>query len=201
MNNVVLGNARFGYYETIAGGQGACPDGDGPSAVHVAMSNTLNTPVEVLEREYPLRVERYAIRRGSGGDGRHRGGDGVLRAIRVLEDCRLSVISERRRRRPRGAAGGEDGAVGENRLNGRRHRRQAQPRAARRRRARDPHARRRRPRPLLVRLRPGRRLGARTAADGAAGTRVVHLQREAADAGRGLGLHVRLAGIASRTRR
>ena len=120
MNNVVLGNARFGYYETIAGGQGACPDGDGPSAVHVAMSNTLNTPVEVLEREYPLRVERYAIRRGSGGDGRHRGGDGVLRAIRVLEDCRLSVISERRRRRPRGAAGGEDGAAGENRLNGRR---------------------------------------------------------------------------------
>jgi N-methylhydantoinase B len=74
----------------------------------------------VLEREYPLRVERYALRRRSGGAGHHRGGDGVIRALRVLEDCRLSVITERRRRRPRGAAGGEDGAVGENRLNGRR---------------------------------------------------------------------------------
>jgi len=120
MNNVVLGNAGFGYYETIAGGQGACPGADGPDAVHVAMSNTLNTPIEVLEREYPLRVERYAVRRGSGGAGRYRGGDGVVRALRVLEDCRLSVITERRRRRPRGAAGGEDGALGENRLNGRR---------------------------------------------------------------------------------
>ena len=120
MNNVVLGNAGFGYYETIAGGQGACPGADGPDAVHVAMSNTLNTPIEVLEREYPLRVERYAVRRGSGGAGRYRGGDGVVRALRVLEDCRLSVITERRRQRPRGAAGGEDGALGENRLNGRR---------------------------------------------------------------------------------
>jgi N-methylhydantoinase B len=120
MNNVVFGNERYGYYETTAGGQGACPDGDGPDAVHVAMSNTLNTPVEVLEREYPLRVERYALRPGSGGDGRHRGGDGVIRAIRVLEDCRLSVLSERRRNRPRGASGGGDGALGENRLNRRR---------------------------------------------------------------------------------
>jgi N-methylhydantoinase B len=120
MNNVVLGNHRFTYYETIAGGQGACADADGPDAVHVAMSNTLNTPVEVLEREYPVLVERYAVRRGSGGAGRHRGGDGVIRAIRVLEDCRLSVLSERRRHHPRGADGGGDGAMGENRLNGRR---------------------------------------------------------------------------------
>jgi len=120
MNNVVLGTGRFGYYETIAGGQGACPDADGPDAVHVAMSNTLNTPIEVLEREYPLRVERYAIRRGSGGSGRHRGGDGVIRALRVLEDCQASVLTERRRHRPQGAAGGEPGAAGENRLNGRR---------------------------------------------------------------------------------
>jgi N-methylhydantoinase B len=120
MNNVVLGNGGFTYYETIAGGQGACPEADGPDAVHVAMSNTLNTPVEVVEREYPLRVERYAVRRGSGGAGRHRGGDGVIRALRVLEDCRLSVLSERRRHAPSGAAGGEDGARGENRLNGRR---------------------------------------------------------------------------------
>ncbi len=120
MNNVVLGNGRFAYYETIGGGQGACPGGDGPDAVHVAMSNTLNTPVEVLEREYPLQVECYALRRGSGGGGAYRGGDGVIRALRVLEDCRLSVLSERRRHAPRGAAGGEDGKPGENRLNGRR---------------------------------------------------------------------------------
>jgi N-methylhydantoinase B len=120
MNNLVVGNERFTYYETLAGGQGACADADGPTAVHVAMSNTLNTPVEVLEREYPLRVERYAIRRGSGGAGLHRGGDGVVRALRALEDCRLSILTERRRHAPRGAAGGEDGATGENRLNGRR---------------------------------------------------------------------------------
>jgi N-methylhydantoinase B len=120
MNNLVVGNAGFTYYETLAGGQGACADADGPSAVHVAMSNTLNTPIEVLEREYPLLVERYALRRGSGGAGRHRGGDGVVRALRALEDCRLSIVTERRRHPPRGAAGGEDGALGENRLNGRR---------------------------------------------------------------------------------
>ncbi|HWH67329.1 MAG TPA: hydantoinase B/oxoprolinase family protein, partial [Gaiellales bacterium] len=119
MNNTVIGNERFTYYETIGGGQGACPDGEGPSAVHVAMSNTLNTPIEALEREYPLRIERYALRPGSGGVGRHRGGDGVIRAMRVLEDCRLSLLTERRRRAPRGAAGGGDGALGENRLNGR----------------------------------------------------------------------------------
>jgi N-methylhydantoinase B len=119
MNNLVFGNDRFTYYETIAGGQGACPGGDGPDAVHVAMSNTLNTPVEAIEREYPLRVERYAVRRGSGGSGLHRGGDGVERVLRVLEDCRMSLLSERRRHAPKGAAGGADGASGENRINGR----------------------------------------------------------------------------------
>src|SRR5207244_5294954 len=75
MNNVVLGSDRFTYYETIGGGQGACPGADGPSGVHVAMSNTLNTPIEALELAYPLRVERYALRPGSGGGGTHRGGD------------------------------------------------------------------------------------------------------------------------------
>ena len=119
MNNVTLGNDRFTYYETIGGGQGACPDADGPSAVHVTMSNTLTTPVEALELSYPLRVERYALRLGSGGAGAHRGGDGVVRELRALEGCRLSILSERRRRAPRGAAGGEDGARGSNRLNGR----------------------------------------------------------------------------------
>ena len=96
MNNVVLGSERFTYYETIAGGQGACPDADGPSAVHVAMTNTLNTPVEALELAYPLRIERYALRLGSGGAGRHRGGDGVVRELRALEPCRLSIVSQRR---------------------------------------------------------------------------------------------------------
>jgi N-methylhydantoinase B len=118
MNNVVLGNDRFTYYETIAGGQGACPDATGPSAVHVAMSNTLNTPVEALELSYPLRVERYELRRGSGGSGDHCGGDGVVRELRVLERCRLSLLTQRRSLAPRGAAGGGDGLPGRNLLNG-----------------------------------------------------------------------------------
>jgi N-methylhydantoinase B len=118
MNNVTLGNDGFTYYETIGGGQGACPDGDGPSGVHVAMSNTLSTPVEALELQYPLRVERYGLRLGTGGTGRHRGGDGVVRELRVLEDCRLSIISERRGHAPQGEGGGEPGAPGRNLLNG-----------------------------------------------------------------------------------
>jgi N-methylhydantoinase B len=118
MNNLTLGSERFAYYETIAGGQGACPDANGPSAVHVTMTNTLNTPVEALELAYPLRVERYALRRGSGGGGRFRGGDGVVRSLRVLEECRMSVVSERRARAPQGARGGEAGAAGRNLLNG-----------------------------------------------------------------------------------
>jgi N-methylhydantoinase B len=118
MNNVALGNDRFTYYETIGGGQGACPDADGPSAVHVAMSNTLMTPVEALELSYPLRVERWELRAGSGGGGAHRGGDGVARELRVLEDCRLSVLAERRAHAPHGAQGGEDGARGRTLVNG-----------------------------------------------------------------------------------
>jgi N-methylhydantoinase B len=118
MNNVVLGNERFTYYETIGGGQGGCPERDGPSAVHVAMSNTLNTPVEALELAYPLRVERYELRRGSGGDGLHPGGDGVVRELRALEPCRLSLLTQRRLLTPRGARGGGDGLPGRNLLNG-----------------------------------------------------------------------------------
>lgn len=117
MNNLTIGGPGFTYYETLAGGQGASPGAPGPSAVHVAMSNTMNTPVEALEVAYPLRVERYAVRRGSGGAGRHPGGDGVVRRIRVLVDCEASVISERRRHGPEGAAGGSDGARGRNSLN------------------------------------------------------------------------------------
>jgi N-methylhydantoinase B len=118
MNNVTLGSDGFTYYETIGGGQGACPDADGPSAVHVAMSNTLSTPTEALELAYPIRVERNALRLGSGGAGRHRGGDGVVRELRVLEPCRLSIVSERRRHAPQGRKGGAPGAPGRNLLNG-----------------------------------------------------------------------------------
>ena len=118
MNNLALGNDRFTYYETVGGGQGACSDSDGPSAVHVAMSNTFATPAEALELEYPLRVERWELRPGSGGAGVHRGGDGVVRELRVLEDCRLSVLAERRRHAPPGRAGGEDGAQGRTLVNG-----------------------------------------------------------------------------------
>jgi N-methylhydantoinase B len=118
VNNVTFGNERFTYYETIGGGQGACPDADGPSGVHVAMSNTLSTPVEALELQYPLRVERYALRPGSGGDGVRRGGDGVVRELRALESCRLSIVSERRRHAPQGTRGGAAGSPGRNLLNG-----------------------------------------------------------------------------------
>jgi N-methylhydantoinase B len=118
MNNLTLGNEDFTYYETLGGGQGACPDADGPSGVHVAMSNTLNTPVEALELEFPLRVTRYALRRGSGGTGRFRGGDGVVREVEALAPMTFSLITERRRHAPPGAAGGGDGARGRNLLDG-----------------------------------------------------------------------------------
>jgi N-methylhydantoinase B len=118
MNNVTLGNDRFTYYETVGGGQGACPDADGPSGVHVAMSNTLSTPAEALELGYPLRVERHQLRLGSGGRGEHRGGDGVVRELRVLEPCRLSLVGERRLHAPHGAKGGEPGQPGRDLLNG-----------------------------------------------------------------------------------
>jgi N-methylhydantoinase B len=119
MNNVTLGGESFTYYETVGGGQGACADADGPSGVHVAMSNTLNTPVEALEREFPLRICRYELRRGSGGAGTHRGGDGVVREIEALAEMTFSLIGERRRHGPRGAAGGKPGAPGRDLLDGR----------------------------------------------------------------------------------
>jgi N-methylhydantoinase B len=118
MNNLTLGNDEFAYYETLGGGQGACPDADGPSGVHVAMSNTLNTPVEALELEFPLLVRRYAVRRGSGGAGRRRGGDGVVRELEARAEMSFSLLTERRRHAPPGAAGGADGAPGRNLLDG-----------------------------------------------------------------------------------
>lgn len=118
MNNITFGGAGWTFYETLGGGQGASARGPGPDAVHVGMSNTRNTPIESLEQAYPLRIDEYAIRRGSGGAGRHRGGDGVVRRYRALERCTVTLVTERRRHRPAGAAGGSPGASGLNLLNG-----------------------------------------------------------------------------------
>ena len=118
MNNVTLGSEDVVYYETIGGGQGACPDADGPSGVHVAMSNTLNTPIEALELEFPMRMIEYALRRESGGAGAFHGGDGVIRELEALAPLSYSLITERRRHAPSGADGGEPGAVGRNLLDG-----------------------------------------------------------------------------------
>jgi N-methylhydantoinase B/oxoprolinase/acetone carboxylase alpha subunit len=115
MNNVMIGGSSFVYYETIAGGQGGRPGGRaGMSGVHTAMTNTLNTPTEAFERAYPMRVRRYTLRRGSGGAGLAPGGEGIEREIEVLEDCTVSLITERRVSQPWGLAGGDPGAVGEN---------------------------------------------------------------------------------------
>ena len=107
---------RFGYYETVCGGSGAGNGFDGASGVHTHMTNTAITDVEVLELNYPVRVERFAIRRGSGGAGRWRGGDGVVRELRFLEPLSLSVLGQHRVEAPYGAAGGADGASGRVRL-------------------------------------------------------------------------------------
>jgi N-methylhydantoinase B len=118
MNNLTLAGEGFTYYETLGGGQGACPAADGPSAIHVAMSNTLNTPVESLETEFPLRVRELSVRRGSGGEGRHEGGEGIVRELEALAPVHFSLIGERHRHAPRGRDGGGDGARGRNFLNG-----------------------------------------------------------------------------------
>jgi N-methylhydantoinase B len=118
MNNLTIGgwDARhgreFAYYETVCGGMGARPDAGGISGVHTHMTNSLNTPIEALEYAYPLRVRRYAIRRGSGGAGRHRGGDGVVREIELLAPARVSLLADRRKIAPYGLQGGRDGKRG-----------------------------------------------------------------------------------------
>jgi N-methylhydantoinase B len=115
MNNLLLGFASGQvYYETVGGGQGARPGRDGMSGVHTAMTNTLNTPIEALERAYPVRVRRLRLRSGSGGAGRYRGGEGIERDLEVLAPAVLSLITERRRSRPYGLDGGAAGASGEN---------------------------------------------------------------------------------------
>jgi N-methylhydantoinase B len=118
MNNVAMGGAGWDYYETIGGGSGAHAGGRGLDAVHSHMTNTLNTPVEVLEMTYPLRILRYGIRRGSGGAGRERGGDGIERCYQFLADAQLTILSERRVLAPWGLAGGAPGMCGRNELNG-----------------------------------------------------------------------------------
>ncbi len=112
MNNVLFGNARFGYYETVCGGAGATPNASGASAVHTHMTNTRITDPELLEHRYPVRLERFAIRAGSGGAGRHRGGDGALREIVFLEPMSLSILSQHRAQQPYGGDGGSPGACG-----------------------------------------------------------------------------------------
>jgi N-methylhydantoinase B len=121
MNNLAMGargaDANWDYYETLGGGMGGGPDQPGLSAVQTHMTNTLNTPIEVVERFYPLRVNRYAIRRGSGGGGRHPGGDGLIREYQFLAPAQVTLLTERRRIAPWGLQGGADGQPGVNRLN------------------------------------------------------------------------------------
>ena len=122
MNNLSFGGRQprsgepFAYYETIAGGMGARPGSDGLSGVHTHMTNSLNTPIEALESSYPVRVRRYSLRRGSGGAGRFRGGEGVVREIEFLTEVRGNILSDRRRFPPYGLAGGKPGKRGKNSL-------------------------------------------------------------------------------------
>jgi N-methylhydantoinase B len=124
MNNLTVGglDARanpprpFAYYETVGGGMGAGPGKDGAHAIHTHMTNTLNTPVEALEYAYPLRVRSYEVRRGSGGAGCHRGGDGIIREIELLDGAQVTLLSDRRQSRPYGLEGGQPGKSGRNML-------------------------------------------------------------------------------------
>ncbi|WP_330632409.1 hydantoinase B/oxoprolinase family protein [Halocatena halophila] len=120
MNNITIGarDDSFTYYETIGGGMGARPDSDGIDGVQVGMTNTRNTPIEALELEYPIHVERYGLRDDSGGAGEFRGGLGIERTLTLEESATVSLLTERRRRKPQGRAGGESGATGENLING-----------------------------------------------------------------------------------
>ncbi|MFH1572491.1 MAG: hydantoinase B/oxoprolinase family protein, partial [Acidobacteriota bacterium] len=124
MNNLTLGGVDprngsiFSYYETIAGGMGACSSGNGSNGIHTHMTNSLNTPVEALEYAFPFRVLRYSLRRGSGGRGKYRGGEGVIREIELTADASGTILSDRRRTAPYGLAGGRPGKPGRTRLAG-----------------------------------------------------------------------------------
>ena len=120
MNNLLIGghdpvrNQAFVYYETIGGGMGARPNKDGISGIHTHMTNTMNTPIEALEFAFPLRLKRYALRRGSGDIGLHQGGDGIIRDVEFLSPARVTILSERRKLPPPGYQGGHHGQPGEN---------------------------------------------------------------------------------------
>jgi N-methylhydantoinase B len=116
MNNITFGGTGFAYYETLGGGAGAGPSFDGESAVHTNMTNSLNTPVEALEIAFPIEMEHYCLRQGSGGRGKFNGGEGLSRSYKFLRDAHLSILSERRSNRPYGLSGGEPGKAGENSL-------------------------------------------------------------------------------------
>jgi N-methylhydantoinase B len=120
MNNLTFGgqfqNRPFSFYETIGGGSGATAESNGTSAVHTHMTNTLNTPIEAIEREFPVRVECYSLCKNSGGDGKYRGGDGIVRRIKFLSQAQVGLISERRKFAPYGLAGGNSGKRGKNSL-------------------------------------------------------------------------------------
>jgi N-methylhydantoinase B len=116
MNNLTIGNQNYTYYETIGGGMGANPNRDGISAIQTHMTNTLNTPIESIETSYPLQVEKYRIRSNSGGAGRFRGGDGIVRSFRLLLPAQVTILSERRKFAPYGLDGGESGETGRNTL-------------------------------------------------------------------------------------
>jgi N-methylhydantoinase B len=122
MNNLTIGgwdarrNRQFAYYETIAGGMGASAAGPGESAVHTHMTNSWNTPIEAFERQFPLRIRRYEVRRNSGGRGKHAGGEGIVREIEFLTPCDVTILSDRRARGPYGLAGGRAGSPGRNTL-------------------------------------------------------------------------------------
>jgi len=116
MNNVLIGDQRFGYYETVCGGCGAGPGFEGASAVHSHMTNTRITDPEIIEHRYPVRIDRFAIRKGTGGAGQYRGGDGAVREMTFLRPISLSILSQHRRERPFGMAGGDSGVAGRQRL-------------------------------------------------------------------------------------
>jgi N-methylhydantoinase B len=152
MNNVLIGNDHFAYYETVAGGQGARPGRNGQSGIQTGMTNTKNTPIESLETHYPFVVERYELRSGSGGAGRWQGGDGIERTLRFTEAATVSLMGERRLRGPWGLDGGEDGALGEDWLEG------------------ADGSRRRLPGKVTVQVSPGDRLVVRTPGGGGHGS-------------------------------
>jgi 5-oxoprolinase (ATP-hydrolysing) len=116
MNNIIFGNKNFGYYETIGGGAGAGDGFDGASGVHTHMTNTKITDVEVIERRYPVMIKEFSIRKNSGGDGKYRGGDGLKRIYKFLEDVEVNILTERRVFAPYGLKGGKDAKKGENLL-------------------------------------------------------------------------------------